>query len=74
MRALYSRFKGIAVSGWTSLTIVVLFFGSAILPTLGLIGIYLMNIYDELKGWQPYIVAESIDAACIGVPRGDRSV
>jgi len=37
-QALFSWLMGIAVSGWTSLTLVILFFGSANLMVVGIVG------------------------------------
>jgi len=59
IQALYSRFAGIAVSGWTSLTLLILFFGSANLVSLGIIGAYLAQIFNEIKGRPEYILGET---------------
>lgn len=59
LQALYSWFAGDAVSGWTSLTIVILFFGSANLIAVGLVGIYLARIYDEVKARPLYFTQET---------------
>lgn len=59
LQALYSWFAGIAVPGWTSLTFLLLFFGSTILLSLGLIGVYLHQIFEEVKCRKPFIVAET---------------
>ncbi len=58
LQALYSWATHIAVSGWTSLTVVVLFFGSAILLGIGVLGAYLAQIFDEIKGRPEFLVAE----------------
>ncbi|MBU0675718.1 MAG: glycosyltransferase family 2 protein [Proteobacteria bacterium] len=58
IQALVSRFFGTAVSGWTSLTVLVLFFGSANLMAAGLVGIYLARVFDEVKNRPVYIVQE----------------
>ncbi len=63
LQAVYSRFAGIAVSGWTSLTLAVLFFGSANMFGLGLIGMYLAQLFDEIKGRPVYLVAERLEPA-----------
>lgn len=60
VQALYSRFAGIAVSGWTSLTLLILFFGSAHLLSLGIIGAYLAQIFNEIKGRPEYILGETL--------------
>ncbi|MDA8404014.1 MAG: glycosyltransferase family 2 protein [Desulfobacteraceae bacterium] len=56
IQALWSWLTGIAISGWTSLTIVILFFGSANLITVGLVGIYLAKIYEEVKARPLYLI------------------
>lgn len=44
---------GIGVSGWTSLFLSVWFFGGLILQSLGIMSLYLANIYQEVKR-RPY--------------------
>lgn len=63
VQALYSWLSGIAVSGWTSLTVVVLFFGSATLLSLGVLGAYLAQIFDEIKRRPEFLILERLDAA-----------
>lgn len=60
LQALYSWSTGIAVSGWTSLTVVVLFFGSANLFALGVVGIYLAQLFDEIKARPEYLVGDEL--------------
>lgn len=60
LQALYSWSAGIAVSGWTSLTVVVLFFGSANLLALGVVGIYLAQLFDEIKARPEYLVGDEL--------------
>lgn len=60
LQALYSWSTGIAVSGWTSLTVVVLFFGSANLFALGVLGIYLAQLFDEIKARPVYLVGDEL--------------
>ena len=61
LQALYSWAEDIAVSGWTSLTVVVLFFGSANLLGIGVLGAYLAQIFDEIKARPEFLVAERLD-------------
>lgn len=61
VQALYSWFTGIAVSGWTSLTVVVLFFGSATLLSLGVLGAYLAQIFDEIKRRPEFLLLERLN-------------
>lgn len=58
-QALYSWLSGIAVSGWTSLTLVILIFGSANLLGLGLLGIYIGQLFNEIKARPSYLVRET---------------
>ena len=60
LQALYSWAEDIAVSGWTSLTVVVLFFGSANLLGIGVLGAYLAQIFDEIKARPEFLVAEQL--------------
>ena len=53
----YSKFiKGDVIEGWTSMMLVVLFFSSINMLSVGLIGEYLGKIYQEIKGRPRYIV------------------
>lgn len=54
--ALCDYLGGQAVSGWTSLIIVVLFMGSVQLFCLGVMGEYISKMFVELKGRPRYIV------------------
>lgn len=58
LQAIYSWIVDIAVSGWTSLTVVVLFFGSANLLGIGVLGAYLAQIFDEIKRRPEFLVRE----------------
>jgi glycosyltransferase involved in cell wall biosynthesis len=60
LQALYSWLSGIAVSGWTSLTVIVLLFGSATLLSLGVLGAYLAQIFDEIKRRPEFLIQESL--------------
>ncbi|MDD5275592.1 MAG: glycosyltransferase family 2 protein [Methylovulum sp.] len=59
LQALYSWLAGIAVSGWTSLTLVILIFGSANLLGLGLLGIYVGQLFEEIKARPSYLIRET---------------
>jgi glycosyltransferase involved in cell wall biosynthesis len=48
------------VSGWSSLLITIIFFGGVQLLTIGVLGAYLGNIFDEVKNRPEYIVDEII--------------
>lgn len=63
VQAAYSWIAGIAVEGWTSVTVVMLFFGSANLLGMGVLGAYLAQIFDEIKARPEYLVKQELDAA-----------
>ncbi len=58
---LYNYFAGFAVSGFSTVIILVLFSGSLIMMSLGIIGVYLSRIYGEVKGRPIYIIKDEID-------------
>ena len=58
--ALYLKFSNIAVPGWTSLLLTILFIGGVQLMTIGIIGEYLGRIYDEVKMRPLYIIKKKI--------------
>jgi len=60
LQAIYSWFTHLAVSGWTSMTVIVLFFGSANLLGIGVIGAYLAQIFDEIKARPEFLVGEIV--------------
>ena len=47
---------GISVQGWTSLMLVMLAFFGLILLSIGIMGIYLMNILNEAKKMPHYVI------------------
>lgn len=57
--ALVQKFMGIALGGFTTVIILLLFIGSLIMLSLGIIGYYLGNIYEEIKDRPRYIVADT---------------
>lgn len=61
VQAIYSWAMGIAVNGWTSLTILILFFGSLNLAAVGVVGLYLSQLFAETKRRPAYFVIEEID-------------
>ena len=52
-------FLGIPVPGWTSVIVSIFFIGGLLFANLGIIGIYIGNIFDETKGRPLYIVKET---------------
>lgn len=59
-QALYSWASGAAVSGWTSITVVIVLFGSANLLGIGVIGAYLAQIFEEIKRRPDYLERERL--------------
>jgi polyisoprenyl-phosphate glycosyltransferase len=59
--ALYLWAVGHAVSGFTTVILLILISGSMILAGLGVIGLYLAKIYDEVRGRPRSIVSEATD-------------
>ena len=60
IQSIYSWFSGVAISGWTSLTVIVLFFGSATLLSIGVLGAYFAQIFNEIKGRPEFLVREML--------------
>ena len=58
--SLVRYFTGHAVEGYTTLLIVMLFIGSAVMMSLGIIGYYIARIYEEVKLRPRYIVSRII--------------
>ncbi len=59
VEALWSWFRGYAVSGFVTIIITLLLIGSFIMISLGIIGEYIAKIYAEVKDRPPYIVAST---------------
>lgn len=56
--SLVQKFMGVALGGFTTVIILLLFIGSLIMISLGIIGYYVGNIYEEIKDRPRFIVAE----------------
>lgn len=52
--------SGISVEGWTSLSVLVIFFGGVTLLALGILGEYFGRMYLTMTGKQPYVVHQRI--------------
>ena len=55
--ALYQKIIGTALGGFTTVIFIQLFIGSIIMISLGIIGFYISQIYEEVKNRPRYIVA-----------------
>jgi len=60
IQTLYNYLSGFSVSGFTTVILLILFTGSLILISLGIIGVYLSMIYDEIKTRPRYTISEII--------------
>ena len=59
-QTLYLKLSGHAVEGFTTVILVLLILGSAVMLGLGLIGIYIARIYEEVKGRPRFVIAEQV--------------
>ena len=58
---LYSKFFGHTAWGWTSLTLIVLFFSGIQLISIGVIGEYVAKTYMEVKRRPRYLVSDRLE-------------
>ncbi len=58
IQTLYMKLSGHAVEGFTTVIILLLVIGSVIMFSLGVIGIYLSKIYEEVKSRPKFIVSD----------------
>lgn len=61
IQTLYLKIAGKAVDGFTTVILLLLVIGGAVMLGLGIIGTYIARIYDEVKARPRYIVAERIE-------------
>ena len=50
-----------ANSGWTSLFVLIIFFGGVQLLTFGIVGSYIGNLFDEIKNRPEYIIDKKVN-------------
>ena len=60
VQTLIRYFSGTAVEGFTTVILLILLIGSLLMISLGIIGYYLAQIYQELKGRPRYLISEVI--------------
>ncbi|HOP47970.1 MAG TPA: glycosyltransferase family 2 protein [Desulfobacteraceae bacterium] len=63
IQTLYNKWFGDAVSGFTTVILVVLIMSSIVMISMGVLGIYLSKIYDEVKNRPISIVKEEISSS-----------
>ncbi len=66
IQTLVRFFMGRAAGGFTTVILLQLLIGGAIMLSLGLIGIYLGRIYDEIKGRPRYLIRDVRESAADG--------
>jgi glycosyltransferase involved in cell wall biosynthesis len=67
----YGTFKwGFSVTGWASVIISVLFSSGIILTVLGIIGVYLGRMFQEVKRRPLFIISETFNLNKISAPEG----
>ena len=59
--ALVSHIRGVAASGYPTLLFVIFIASGCILFSLGIIGIYIAKIYDEVKSRPQYIIGKKLE-------------
>ena len=57
--ALVQKILGVAIGGFTTVILLLLFASSLIMISLGIIGYYIARIYEELKGRPRYIISRT---------------
>ena len=60
IQSLVKYFCGHALEGFTTVILLLLIIGSLIMLSLGVIGIYIAKIYEEVKGRPRYVIARKI--------------
>jgi len=58
IQTLFMKFSGKALTGFTTVIILLLGTGSCIMISLGIIGVYISKIYDEIKNRPRYLIAK----------------
>lgn len=61
VQSLWKKFSGQALEGFTTVILLLLFIGSIIMISLGIIGYYLGKIYDEIKDRPRYIISQTVE-------------
>jgi dolichol-phosphate mannosyltransferase len=62
IQTLVRYFQGNAVEGFTTVILLLLLIGGALMISLGIIGLYIAKIYEEVKGRPRYIISETTES------------
>lgn len=60
-QTLYNKFTGIAVSGFTTVILLLLIIGSILMISMGIIGTYIARILDEVRQRPRYLVSDRVE-------------
>lgn len=60
IQTLVRYFTGNAIEGFTTVILLLLFLGSTIMISIGILGYYISRIYEEVKGRPKYIISKRI--------------
>lgn len=63
IQTLIMKLKGLAIGGFTTVILLLLIVGSCLMISLGMIGMYIARIYNEVKARPRYIVSEEYNKA-----------
>ncbi|HPO50008.1 MAG TPA: glycosyltransferase family 2 protein [Spirochaetota bacterium] len=72
--AIASKVLGISIFGWASMFITIVFFGGIQLFSIGLLGEYIANIFEEVKSRPEYIVSKKINVNDEYIPVKKRGI
>jgi polyisoprenyl-phosphate glycosyltransferase len=61
LQTLWLKFMGYAVDGFATVIILLLIIGSLLMISLGIIGVYVARIYDEVKHRPRYVISETLN-------------
>jgi len=65
LQTLYNKFFGGALSGFTTVILVVLILSSLIMISIGILGIYMAKVYNEVKKRPFFIIDNSRNRRCV---------
>lgn len=57
---------GVSVTGWSSLSVSLYFIGGLLMANIGIVGLYLGRVFDEIKRRPIYVVRESVNLEATG--------
>lgn len=60
LQTLYNKLSGVSIDGFTTVILLLLIIGAAIMISLGIMGQYLSRIFDEVKGRPRFIIQDEV--------------